>query len=48
MRQVDIKAVEVRRGRGIRLYPPGMPLPGEEGAGALQHATSFLARMLDG
>jgi hypothetical protein len=56
MRHVDIKAAEVRRGRDRRLYPPGMPLPREEGAGALQdaagapqHATSsFPARMLDG
>ena len=27
MRHVDIKTVEVGRGRGGRLYPPHMPLP---------------------
>jgi hypothetical protein len=56
MRHVDIKTVDVGRGRGERLYPPGMPPPTDEGAGVLQRAagvlqratSGFQARMLDG
>ena len=56
MRHIDIKTVEVGRGRGERLYSPGMPLPTDEGAGAIQHAdgilqhatSGFPAGMLDG
>jgi len=56
MRHIDIKTVEVGRGRDARLYSHRMPLPREEGAGALQDAdgahqhaaSSFPAGMLDG
>jgi hypothetical protein len=44
MRHVDIKTVEVGRGRGERLYPPGMPPSTDEGAGAIQHAAGVLQR----
>jgi hypothetical protein len=44
MRHVDIKTVEVGRGRGERLYPPGMPPPTDEGAGAIRHAAGVLQR----
>jgi hypothetical protein len=44
MRHVDIKTVEVGRGRGERLYPPGMPPPTDEGAGAIQHAARAIQR----
>jgi len=44
MRHVDIKTVEVGRARGERLYPPGMPPPTDEGAGAIQHAAGVLQR----
>jgi len=42
MRHVDIKTVEVGRCRGERLYPPGMPSPTDEGAGAIRHAAGVL------
>jgi hypothetical protein len=44
MRHVDIKTVEVGRGRGERLYPPGMPPPTDEGAGAIRRAAGVLQR----
>jgi hypothetical protein len=60
MRHVDIKTVEVGRGRGERLYPPGMPPPTDEGdppgmppptdegAGSIQYAAGVLQRATSG